>query len=60
MIEYVYEQTTTYAPLPNKFEAGTQNVAGVVGLAAAINFINKIGYDNILISIGMIKILQKK
>ena len=32
MIEYVYEQETTYAPLPNKFEAGTQNIEGVIGL----------------------------
>ncbi len=32
MIEYVYEQETTFAPLPNKFEAGTQNVGGVIGL----------------------------
>ena len=39
MIEYVYEQETTYAPLPNKFEAGTQNVEGVVGLDAAIDYI---------------------
>ncbi|HAB60837.1 MAG TPA: cysteine desulfurase, partial [Lachnospiraceae bacterium] len=35
MIEYVYEQDTTFAPLPNRFEAGTQNVGGVVGLGAA-------------------------
>ena len=47
MIEYVYEQDTTFAPLPNKFEAGTQNVEGVVGLAAAIDYINDIGYDKI-------------
>ena len=47
MIEYVYEQDTTYAPLPNKFEAGTQNVEGVIGLGAAIDYINKIGYDKI-------------
>lgn len=47
MIEYVYEQDTTFAPLPNKFEAGTQNVEGVVGLGAAIDYINKIGYDKI-------------
>ena len=47
MIEYVYEQDTTYAPLPNKFEAGTQNAGGVVGLAAAIEYIEKIGYDTI-------------
>ncbi len=47
MIEYVYEQETTYAPLPNKFEAGTQNVEGVVGLGAAIDYIENIGYDKI-------------
>lgn len=47
MIEYVYEQDTTFAPLPNKFEAGTQNVEGVVGLGAAIDFINSIGYEEI-------------
>ncbi len=45
MIEYVYEQNTTYAPLPNKFEAGTQNVGGVVGLGAAIDYINNISYE---------------
>lgn len=47
MIEYVYEQETTFAPLPNKFEAGTQNVEGVVGLGAAIDYIEKLGYENI-------------
>lgn len=46
-IEYVYEQKTTYATLPNRFEAGTQNVAGVVGLAAAIDYINEVGYKKI-------------
>ncbi len=47
MIEYVYEQDTSYAELPQKFEAGTQNVEGAVGLVEAINYINKIGYDKI-------------
>ncbi len=47
MIEYVYEQETTFAPLPNKFEAGTQNIEGVIGLDAAIDYIEKIGYDKI-------------
>lgn len=47
MIEYVYEQDTTFATLPNKFEAGTQNVGGAVGLAAAIDYMNDIGYNNI-------------
>lgn len=47
MIEYVYEQETTFAPLPNKFEAGTQNVEAVVGFGAAIDYIENIGYDKI-------------
>lgn len=47
MIEYVHEQETTFAPLPNKFEAGTQNVEGVIGLGAAIDYIQKIGYETI-------------
>lgn len=47
MIEYVYEQDTTFAMLPNKFEAGTQNVEAVVGLGTAIDYIEKIGYDKI-------------
>lgn len=47
MIEYVYEQETSFASLPNKFEAGTQNVSGVIGLGAAIDYIEGIGYENI-------------
>ena len=47
MIEYVYEQDTTFAPLPNKFEAGTQNVEGVIGLGSAIDYIENIGYNKI-------------
>lgn len=47
MIEYVYEQNTTFAQLPNKFEAGTQNVEGVIGLGSAIDYIEKIGYKEI-------------
>ena len=47
MIEYVYEQETTFAPLPNKFEAGTQNAAGFYALGVAIDYINKIGYNTI-------------
>ncbi len=48
MIEYVYEQDFTAAPLPQKFEAGTQNVGGAVGIAAAAHYIEKIGYENII------------
>lgn len=47
MIEYVYEDHTTFAPLPSKFEAGTQNVGGVVGMSAAIDYIEAVGYENI-------------
>ncbi len=47
MVEYVYEQETSFAPLPNKFEAGTQNIGGAVGLSAAIDYIKSIGYEDI-------------
>ncbi|MBQ7197830.1 MAG: aminotransferase class V-fold PLP-dependent enzyme, partial [Selenomonadaceae bacterium] len=47
MIEYVEEQTTTFAELPNKFEAGTQNVGGAAGFSAAIDYINSLGFDEI-------------
>ncbi|WP_312334398.1 cysteine desulfurase [Anaerospora hongkongensis] len=43
MIEYVQEQDTTFAPLPAKFEAGTQNVGGAMGLSAAIDYLNRVG-----------------
>ncbi len=47
MIEYVYEQDTTFAEIPTKYEAGTQNIAGVISLKAAIDYLNKIGMDNV-------------
>ncbi|ERJ90572.1 cysteine desulfurase, SufS subfamily [Selenomonas sp. oral taxon 892 str. F0426] len=47
MIEYVGEQDTTYAELPAKFEAGTQNVSGASGLIAAIDYLEKVGFDRI-------------
>ena len=47
MIQYVYENDTIYAELPNKFEAGTQNVEAVMGLHSAIDYILSIGYDRI-------------
>jgi cysteine desulfurase/selenocysteine lyase len=43
MIESVTFAKTTYAPLPDKFEAGTPNIAGVLGLGEAIRYINHIG-----------------
>ena len=47
MIEYVSEQSSTFAPIPNKFEGGTQNVEGVYGLSEALKYINKLGYHTI-------------
>jgi cysteine desulfurase/selenocysteine lyase len=47
MIESVSFEKTTYAPLPNKFEAGTPNVAGVIGLRTAIEYVEAIGFDAI-------------
>ena len=47
MIEYVHEQDATFAPLPQKFEAGTQNVGGAVGLEAAVRYLKSVGYNKI-------------
>ena len=47
MIEYVYEDKTTFAPLPNKFEAGTMDVASISALEVAISYLESIGYENI-------------
>lgn len=47
MIEYVYEQSATFAEIPNKFEGGTQNVEGAVGLQAAIGYLESIGMNKI-------------
>lgn len=48
MIEYVYEQESSFEEAPLKFEAGTPNVGGVLGLRAAIDYVEKIGMDEIL------------
>lgn len=47
MIEYAYEDHTTFLDAPQRFEAGTANVEGAVNLAAAIDFINKYGMERI-------------
>ena len=47
MIQDVYEETSTWAELPHKFEAGTPAIAEAIGLAEAIKYLNKIGLDNI-------------
>ncbi|MBO6293025.1 MAG: cysteine desulfurase [Selenomonas sp.] len=45
MIEYVEEQESSYAEVPARFEAGTQNVGGAAGLAAAIDYLEGVGFD---------------
>ena len=47
MIRNVTFAKTTYNELPYKFEAGTPNIAGTIGLGAAIDYINEIGLDHI-------------
>ncbi len=47
MIESVSFEKTTYNELPFKFEAGTPNIAGAIGFAVAINYIENIGLDKI-------------
>ena len=47
MIETVTFEKTTYNALPYKFEAGTPHIAGVIGLGAAIDYLNGLGMDNI-------------
>ncbi len=47
MVEDVNYTTASWAPSPWKFEAGTQNIAGVIGLRAAIRFITEIGFETI-------------
>ena len=47
MIEYVTRDDATWAPLPAKFEAGTVNAGGAVGLEAAVTYIESVGYEYI-------------
>lgn len=47
MIKTVTFAKTTYNELPYKFEAGTPDIAGAIGLAAAIDYVNSLGLDNI-------------
>jgi cysteine desulfurase/selenocysteine lyase len=48
MIEFVYDDRTTWNVLPHKFEAGTPNAADAVGLGAAVDYLNSIGMDEVL------------
>lgn len=47
MIDFVYEQSANWKELPWKFESGTPNMAGAIGLAAAVHYLENIGMDAI-------------
>ena len=47
MIDEVSFEKSTYADLPNKFEAGTPNISGVIASGIALDYINKLGLENI-------------
>ena len=47
MIEVVHMDHSTYAPAPQRFEAGTQMTSQVVGLGAAVHFLREIGMENV-------------
>lgn len=48
MIEYVFKDRVKYSDVPHKFEAGTVNVGGAIGLMEAIKFIQRYGWDVIM------------
>lgn len=47
MIDVVTFEKTTYNNLPHKFEAGTPSISAVIGLGAAVDYINQVGLDKI-------------
>ena len=47
MISEVTFEKTTYAELPHKFEAGTPNISGAIAFGVAIDYLNKLGLENI-------------
>ena len=47
MVDEVTARSATWGELPFKFEAGTQNIAGIIGLAAAVSYLEKLGIPEI-------------
>lgn len=47
MIEFVHRDQSTWAAVPHKFEAGTPNIAGAIGMGAAVDFLSDIGMEAI-------------
>jgi cysteine desulfurase/selenocysteine lyase len=66
MIREVHKNDVKWADLPQKFEAGTPNVAGAIGLSAAIDYLNNLGMDNVrahekkLVSYAMSRLKDRK
>ena len=60
MIEFVYDDRTTWNVLPHKFEAGTPNAADAVGLAAAVEYLENIGMDRVITHERMLTALAQK
>jgi len=64
MISEVYEDHSTWADIPDRFDAGTPNVAGAVGLAAACNYLDQIGMEQVrgheqeLMTYGLAKFIE--
>ena len=48
MIRKVTIETSTYADIPMRFEAGTPNIAEAIGLGAAVDYLNNVGMENVL------------
>lgn len=48
MISSVHEDSVEFAEVPQRFEAGTQNAAGAIGLASALSYVSEIGYEQII------------
>ena len=48
MIEFVHDDHTTWNVLPHKFEAGTPNAADAVGLAAAVDYLDRLGMERVM------------
>ena len=48
MIRKVSIETSNYADIPMRFEAGTPNIAEAIGLGAAVDYLNNVGMDNVL------------
>ncbi|MDA0327848.1 MAG: cysteine desulfurase [Gemmatimonadetes bacterium] len=49
MIHFVGREESTWASVPHKFEAGTPNIAGAIGMGAAVDFLSEIGMDAIAV-----------